>query len=443
LPDHQVNRGRGMRKVLIITYYWPPSGGAGVQRWLKFSKYFREFGWEPIIYTPLNPEAPALDESLIKDVPADLRILKTPIWEPYSIYKKFARRGKPGKINAGFLSEEKPAGLAERISVWIRGNFFIPDARCFWISPSVKFLEKFVASEPVDLIISTGPPHSMHMIALGIKNKFNIPWIADFRDPWTHIDFYDKLNLMLWADRKHKQQEHEVIKNCDKLVTVSSNWAEDFKKLGVETPVVITNGYDPDDFSEIQIKNPKFELCHVGSVNADRNPVFLWKVIEEICIENETFRKDVVIKFVGNIDYSVKNAFEKCGLTEMLINTGYVNHDEAIAHSSRASVLLLLLNNTPNVKGIIPGKLFEYLGAKRPIICIGDPSGDSASILDETMAGITAGFTDKNQMRKVILNYYQKFQSGTLHVDSKQTGQFSRKSLAEKYCGLMNEMVKS
>lgn len=171
-----------MKRVLIITYYWPPSGGSGVQRWLKFVKYLREFGWEPVVYTPENPEMPSSDTSLLSEVSEDIEIIKTKIWEPYSFYKRFIGKKKSEKINTGFLSESKKPKLTEALSVWIRGNIFIPDARKFWIKPSVKFLKKYLADNPVDAMVSTGPPHSMHLIALGIKKSLNTPWIADFRD---------------------------------------------------------------------------------------------------------------------------------------------------------------------------------------------------------------------------------------------------------------------
>jgi len=192
-----------MKKALIITYYWPPSGGAGVQRWLKFVKYLREFGWEPIVYTPENPEFPEIDESLYSDIPENLTVIKTPIREPYTAYKKFIGRTKKEKINAGFLSEKKRNPFLENISVWIRGNFFIPDARLLWIKPSVKFLLKYLTGNPVDIIISTGPPHSMHIIAMKLNESLKLPWVADFRDPWTNIDFYKDLKLTSWADSRH------------------------------------------------------------------------------------------------------------------------------------------------------------------------------------------------------------------------------------------------
>jgi hypothetical protein len=194
-----------MKKVLVITYYWPPSGGAGVQRWLKFVKYLPSLGWEPIIYTVENGEYPVLDDSLVNDLPSNIKVLKTKIWEPYIFYKRFTGRKKNDKINSGFLNNKKKNKILESISVWIRGNLFIPDARKFWIKPSVNYLNNFIKDNPVDFIISSGPPHSTHLIALGIQKLNKIPWLADFRDPWTNIDFYKDLKLSKWADSKHKK----------------------------------------------------------------------------------------------------------------------------------------------------------------------------------------------------------------------------------------------
>ncbi|MFN3939263.1 MAG: hypothetical protein ACK4IY_01670, partial [Chitinophagales bacterium] len=192
-----------MKKALIITYYWPPSGGAGVQRWLKMTKYLKELNIQPVIYTAENPDMALKDYSLMDEVPDDVIVIKQPVWEPYDLYRKLLRKKKTESVNQGFISETKKSTVLEKFAVWMRGNFFIPDARKFWIKPSIRFLQKYLLHSPVDIIISTGPPHSMHMIALGLKAQTNIPWIADFRDPWTNIDFYDQLYLSRWADNKH------------------------------------------------------------------------------------------------------------------------------------------------------------------------------------------------------------------------------------------------
>jgi glycosyltransferase involved in cell wall biosynthesis len=433
-----------MKKVLIITYYWPPSGGAGVQRWLKFVKYLREFGWEPIIYTPENPESPAYDLSLEKDIPNGITIVKTPIWEPYTAYKKFVGRKKEDKIKAGFLFESETPSLTENISVWIRGNLFIPDARKFWVKPSIRKLTSYLNNNPVDVIVSTGPPHSMHLIALGIKKKLNIPWLADFRDPWTNIDFYDKLRLQRFADRKHKKLEQKVIQNADMMVTVSRNWANDFENLGAQHIEVVTNGYDEDDFqSGHKNMSDKFEILHIGSMNADRNPKVLWEVLGDFCRKDSDFKNGLLVKLIGQTDFMVVDALKKNGLFDNVRIERYMPHQDVIDYASRARLLLLPLNNTPNVNGIIPGKLFEYLGLNRPILCIGIANGDSAKILYETKSGEVVDFNDKDGMQKAIAAHWENFRNDKLvHYAKKDAiGKYTRKNLTKKLSELLNDLA--
>jgi glycosyltransferase involved in cell wall biosynthesis len=431
-----------MKKVLIITYYWPPTGGAGVQRWLKFSKYLPQHGWEPVIYTPANPEAPAIDESLLRDIPRDLTVIRTPIWEPYRLYKKFTGQRTDEGIKAGFLSEKKKPGLPERISVWIRGNLFIPDARKYWIRPSVKFLLKYLAAHPVDAMVSSGPPHSMHLIALGLRKHTTIPWLADFRDPWTGIDFYDRLMLSPRADRRHKRLEAAVLNTADRVVTVSWNWAEDLRKLGATRTEVITNGFDPDDFPSVnKVPAPSFQLCHIGSLNRDRNPEFLWNYLGERIKSDEDFKKDLSIRFIGQTDYSVFESLGRNGLSAFAEKTNYLPHDMVLRETARARLLLLLLNNTPNVQGIIPGKLFEYLASGRPVLCIGPTGGDAARIIAETGAGITVDFGDIAALDKALTAFYQQYREGSLEASTTGIAAYSRKELAGRMARLLNELI--
>ena len=432
-----------MKKLLIITYYWPPSGGAGVRRWLKFVKYLREFGWEPVIYTAENPEVPAIDHSLEADVPDNIEVIKTKIWEPFSIYKRFVGRKKDDKIKAGFLSEGKTPSLTEKMSVWVRGNLFIPDARKFWILPSIKYLKAYLKENPVDAMVSTGPPHSMHMIALGVKKKFNIPWLADFRDPWTNIDFYQDLMLTGFADKKHHRLEQKVLKKADLITTVSTNWAKDFKKLGATNIEVVTNGFDTDDFSVLSgSKSGKFEICHLGSMNKDRNPGVLWNVLADLCKSIEGFKENLKITFLGFTDYAVTKSLEDEGLLGFTEMVKYLPHKEVLQKAKKASILLLPLNNTPNVNGIIPGKLFEYLALKRPIFCVGDVHGDSSRIIDETKSGVTVDFDDGVGMRKYFLEKYKGFKSTEgFIVESVGTEKYSRKALTERMAALLDRIT--
>ncbi len=367
-----------IKKVLIITYYWPPSGGAGVQRWLKFVKYLREYGWEPIVFTVDGGEVPVTDPSLIKDVPQGIEVIKEPIWEPYTLYKRVIGQKKEDKIQTGFLTENEKPKTIEKLSIWIRGNFFIPDARKFWIKPSVKRLSKYLKENNVDAIVSNGPPHTTHMIALSLKKKFGVPWLADFRDPWTNIDFYDKLLLSKWANKKHHKLEDEVINLADEVVTVSPNWAKDFLEQSKREFQVIYNGFDEEDFNNGTVElDKKFSFVHIGSMNKDRNPHNLWVVLGELCSEIEGFSEDVEIKMIGPIDIAVKQEIESNGLIENFNKLNYVPHNEVVNYLKGAQMLLLPINDTPNAMGVIPGKLFEYLAAKRPILCIGPVKGDS------------------------------------------------------------------
>ena len=429
-----------MKRLLIISYYWPPSGGAGVQRWLKFSKYLREYGWEPVIYTAKNPEVPAIDLSLEADVPENMEIIKTKIWEPFSIYKQFVGRKKDDSIKAGFLSEGKEPTFTEKMSVWIRGNLFIPDARKFWILPSIKYLKAYLKENPVDAMVSTGPPHSMHIIALGIKKKLNIPWLADFRDPWTNIDFYQDLMLTSFADKKHHRLEQQVLKSADLITTIGENLAKELAILGDRPVEVVTNGYDEQDFTSLKESgSEKFEICHMGSMNKDRNPKVLWSVLSELCKSVAGFQSDLKITFIGFTDYTVLKSLEEEGLAEFVEMVKYLPHEEVLQKAKNACILLLALNNTPNVNGIMPGKLFEYLALKKPVLCIGNKLGDSSRAIFETRSGVTIDFDDGDSMKSYFINKYKDYKlEKKFIVDSVGIEKYSRNSLTRQMAALLD-----
>jgi glycosyltransferase involved in cell wall biosynthesis len=432
-----------MKKVLIITYYWPPSGGAGVQRWLKLSKFLHLHNCEPVIYTPENPEPPDFDETLLNDIPENLTVIKTPVWEPYHIYKKLTGKKKDARITHGFLKEEKSKGFLEKLSVWVRGNFFIPDARCFWVKPSIRFLSKYLQKKPVDLIISSGPPHSMHLIALGLKKKLNIPWLADFRDPWTEIDFYDKLRLTRLADRKHKILEKEVLSKADSVITVGGHLAGRLKFLGASNVEIIPNGFDEDDFTFLPVVPDKhFTVTHIGSINSDRNPETLWKAISCLLEKNHSIKEALRLQFVGKTDYSVMENLKKYNLEAYAEFILYLPHIEALRIAASSSALLLLINQTPNRQGIVTGKLFEYLATGRPVICIGPVDGEAALILNETKRGRTFEYDDLKSMTQWLEALYnenlaEKLQSKQLTNVLK----YSRQAQAKQLAALIHSLV--
>ncbi|MEI6455339.1 MAG: glycosyltransferase [bacterium] len=432
-----------MKRALIISYYWPPSGGAGVQRWLKFVKYLRNSGWEPVLFIPENPEYPEIDLSLEKDVPRNLEIIRQPIWEPYDYYKKLIGRKKDERINAAFLSEKKKNKLIEHLSVWIRGNLFIPDARKFWIKPSVRTLSAYLKDHPVDVIISTGPPHSTHLIALPLSKKFSIPWLADFRDPWTNIDFYRHLHLTARADRCHRKLEKGVLENAQSVVVISRSMAEDFNKICPRNYDIVTNGYDPADITGTPVEtDKKFSIAHIGTLVSTRNPVTFWKALKSLTSERDDFAADLEVLLVGKTDHSVTESIRNYGLGKFIRKTEYLPHDEVVKCQRQAQVLLLIINDTPNAKMILTGKFFEYLAAKRPILCIGPEEGDAAAILHETRSGLLSGFSDPEGMKKNILLFYEKYKKGTLQSESSGIEAYSRKELTRKIAGILDRISK-
>lgn len=425
-----------MIKALIITYYWPPAGGSGVQRWLKFVKYLREFGIEPMVYTVENPEYVFSDTSLINDVPDGIEILKQPIWEPYQLANLFSKNQKVE--SAGFLGAQK--SFLGKIKNYIRANYFIPDARMFWIKPSVNYLKKYLKENQVDVVISTGPPHSLHLIANQLKKQTGVKWIADFRDPWTAIDYFHHLPLTDKSIKKHHQLEQDVLKNADEIIVVGNSMKENYEPFS-QNITVITNGYDTEDAVGSVLLDEKFTITHIGLMNADRNHPFFWKVLAELCQENKSFKNDLEIKLIGKVDQSVIQLIDEIGLKQNLKLISYLPHDEVVKSQLTSQLLYLPINNVPAAKGIITGKVFEYLQAKRPILAIAPTNGDLALILNETNAGKVVNFDDEKSLKNVVKDYYQHYQQHNLLVNSTNYQQYHRKNLTYQLSELIKKCV--
>ena len=304
-----------MKRVLIISYYWPPAGGSGVQRWLKFTKYLPQFGWAPIVYTPSNPDITLEDRTLSDQIHPMTEIVSTKIIEPYSIFRHFiggngSKAATSEKNEVNLINANGKKSLKMRISLWIRANVFIPDPKILWVSPSVKFLCKYLKEHPVDLIVSTGPPHSMHLIAQKVSRRYNIKWVADFRDPWTGIFYFKHLPLTKSSLRRYMKMEEGVLRNADAVVTVTDRIATDLteavKSAGAKTPIYnIENGYDESDFCYDEETSPYFTLVHTGLLAAEGDPDRLWKIIGELCREIPSFAEDFRLELVGKTDASV------------------------------------------------------------------------------------------------------------------------------------------
>ncbi len=431
-----------MKKVLIITYYWPPAGGPGVQRWLKFVKYFRSFGWEPVVYVPKNGEHPSEDHSLSKDVPEGIEIIKRPVWEPYNLYKKFIGQKNDQKINTGFLTESEKPKMREKIAVWIRGNFFVPDARKTWVKPSYRYLKDYLDKHPVDAIVSSGPPHSMHLIAMQLRKHHRIPWVADFRDPWTNIDFYSELMLTSWADNKHKRLEKEVLCSADVVLSVGKTLGEELTNLGAKNTVVITNGYDSDDITVSDVKKDRaFTIAHIGSLSPARNHPAFWEALSELKESDPGFDRDLRIVLIGKVDVSATRSIAEFGLDGHLERVPYMPHNEIVAVQMRSQVLLLFLNRTANAKGILTGKIFEYMSARRPVLAVGPPNGDAAEMIRETRCGDILDFDNKEGIKQSLKKYYALYREGKLEIDSNGIEKYSRRALTERLVKELNKLV--
>lgn len=423
------------KKVLIITYYWPPAGGPGVQRWLKFIKYLPGFDIEPIVYIPENPNYPQVDDSLLTEVSGSLTILKRPIKEPYKLAGLFSKQ-KAKIISKGIISENKKQSFLEKIMLFIRGNFFIPDARIGWVKPSVSFLSEYISKENIETIITTGPPHSLHLIGMQLKEKLGVKWLADFRDPWTTIGYHKQLKLTKKSQQKHKALEVLVLNTADQIIVTSSVTKTEFGQTTEKPITVITNGYDRESVANVPLDS-KFSLAHIGSLLSKRNPEVLWHVLSDLVGANKSFSEDFELHLVGAVSADVLKSIQNHHLCSYLRKVDYVSHEEAIQYQRKSQVLLLIEIDSEDTKCIIPGKLFEYMASNRPIVAIGPKNSDVESILKETNTGSYFYYNDFERLKSSILTHYKAFQNKTLQSHPIGLQKYSRKSLTESLSKLI------
>jgi glycosyltransferase involved in cell wall biosynthesis len=424
-----------MKKILIITYYWPPAGGPGVQRWLKFVKYLPDFDIQPIVYIPENPTYPIVDEGLVKEVSNQAIILKNKIFEPYQLASFFSKKSTKG-ISSGIIPNQKKQTFLQKTLLWIRGNLFIPDARVFWVKPSVNYLKRYIEENEIDTIITSGPPHSLHLIGLQLKQDLKIKWFADFRDPWTTIGYHSALKLSAYAEKKHKGLEKKVLQTADTIIVTSKTTKAEFQLITAKPIEVITNGYDVENI-EKQSLDEKFTMAHIGSFLSDRNPKNLWETLQELVVENEQFAQYFQLKLIGKVSQEILDSILGFNLDKYCNNLGYVSHEEALKHQRKSQVLLLIEIDSPETKSIIPGKVFEYLVSERPIIAIGPKDSDFAEIITSTNTGVFFTYEEKARLKNVILSYFELYLVKNLKVNAVGLQPYSRKSLTEKLAKLI------
>ena len=434
------------KRVLIITYYWPPSGGIGVIRCLKLVKYIRQFGWEPVVFTAENAHYPSIDHSNEGDIPKDVEVIKQKIIEPHSLYKFLTGKKQEANVNDVFYTKKEKSGIIHRFSIWVRSNFFIPDARYLWIKPSLRKLQAYLKEHPVDAIISSAPPHTCTRIATLLKRKLGIPIILDFRDPWTQIDYFKQLQLTSGALAKHQRMEQEAFDAADKILIVSPSWKKDLESIGAKNVEFHYNGYDSDDFKNLkyELSTTKFTLVHIGIMGFDRNPKVFFEVIKELCHESNEYQNDFELLLVGQVDYSVKETYTNLGIEKNVTFAGSVPRNKALQYIAQSPVLLLLLNQQENAKGRIPGKVFEYLAVRRTILCLGPENSDVAKILSSSRSGVNIEYDNHNALKQALKDLYDQWKKGELTepIDS-DIEKYSHQHLARKMAGYLNEITHS
>tara|TARA_R110002111_G_scaffold66446_5_gene108288 strand:+ start:22220 stop:23506 length:1287 start_codon:yes stop_codon:yes gene_type:complete len=424
------------KKTLIITYYWPPAGGPGVQRWLKFVKYLPEFGIEPVVYCPENPNYPIIDQSLVKEIPDNITILKQTINEPYGLASWFSK-GSSKKISSGVIPKAKKQSLIEKAMLYVRGNYFIPDARKNWVQPSVSFLSDYIENHKIEAIITTGPPHSLHLIGLQLKAKLGVRWLADFRDPWTTIGYHKDLKLTDSSKAKHIDLEQKVLTTADEIIVTSNHTKNEFQTKTEQPITVITNGYDAHSV-RLEGKDEKFTLSHIGSLLSERNPVVLWETLSELIQDDKAFSEAFKLQLIGVVSDDVIESIHQNGLNNHVDVVGYVSHDQALKFQMQSQLLLLIEIDSEDTKAIIPGKVFEYIVSETPILAIGPKDADVEQIIKSTNTGTYFNYQQKAQLKLQILNYFEAFKNKTLTVNAIGLQQYSRKVLTQK----LSEIIK-
>jgi hypothetical protein len=421
------------KKVLIIAYYWPPSGGSGVQRWLKFVKYLPQWGWEPFVFTPENPSFAIRDESLLKDVPMEAEVIRFPIWEPYESFFKLGQIFKQKKSTKPTdLVSTKNNSVFQKVATFIRANFFIPDPRVFWVRPSVKFLYDFVRDNDIKTIITTGPPHSIHLIGLKLKKKnSSIRWLADFRDPWSEWGLLDSLNVSPFARRIHKRLEAKVLERADKIITITPFYVRRFEALSRRKVSLLTNGYDEDDFGSLEIHGTeKFVMRHVGIINEKCDPRPFMSAIEKLLTSDLEFKSNVHIDFVGEVHIQFKEFVSASSeLSSVTTFTSSIPHKSLISLYGKSSLLLVILTGYKDAEGYMPGKLFEYLATRLPVLGVGPSRGDAALLLEETGAGEMIDSTDEDGIKSKVMELFVAWKNGVSKSQHHGVERYSRRNI--------------
>ncbi|MEX0843987.1 MAG: glycosyltransferase family 4 protein [Balneolaceae bacterium] len=439
-----MNKSR-LKKALLFTYYWPPASGPGVQRWLKFVKFLPEFGWDVIVVTPKKGSYPNTDPTLLEDIPKHTIIEKTGTIEPFRLFNILSGKPAKGKTSTVGMSEIKGSQtFVKRIAAYVRANIFIPDARLGWVPFAKSRGKNILKSQPIDLIITTGPPHSTHLIGLKLSQKYNLPWIADFRDPWTSIYYNKFLPRSERAKKKDAKLESRVLAAANSTIVVSNGLKKEFQDRAQDIHV-IPNGYDSEDFTSLdnQEKGAYFKLSYIGNLKGNQNCKTVWKAIRELRAVNESFRHSFKLSFTGNIHEEVLQTFKEYGIDDIIETLPFVEHQEAVKRMYESDALLFPIPQAENNKQIITGKIFEYLASQTPLLSVGPLHGDAARILEDCNRFPMLDYDDEVGIKQRILTLFEQWEKP--HKQPKHSGteheKFSRKKLTQTLAEILNDVA--
>jgi glycosyltransferase involved in cell wall biosynthesis len=434
------DRERGeTRSVLLVTYYFPPSGGPGVQRMLKFTKYLPHFGWKPVVLTVReDAEYPVRDPSLWKDVPEGTRILRTGITEFYRLYRGIAKPADPLDIS----TRSRQGGLVQGLLRKIRAGVFIPDGRVGWIPHALGPGRKLARGEGVRAILSSGPPFTTHLIGGTISRRTGLPWVADFRDPWTRAPFYpDRGGLARMIDERC---ERWVVRNATRTIAVNREILADFidryRGLDASRLITLSNGFDEEDFEGIAREEPpKMTLVHTGSLFASRDPQELREALSALCREEEGFAGGVDLILAGRVDREVVEAFRTPPLDRIVRAIGYLEHGESLRLLRRAHLCLVFVGEESQSRGMLTGKVFEYLGSGTAVLALA-PEGEAAELIRRCRAGYTLAPGDAAGLKELLRSLWRRYRSGERRFaqpDPEAVAQYGRRRLTERLASIL------
>ncbi len=430
------------KHILFISYYWPPAGGVSVQRPLKIARLLPANGYLPTVIAPKDGAYPFFDESLLNEIPSTVDVRKTFSLEPFALYNFF--KGQKGKsIPLVAVTGKKEKTAFQKMAEYIRANYFIPDARVGWVPFAFKEAKQILKEKNIAAVITTGPPHSTHLIGLKLKKQFGLPWIADFRDPWSTILYNEFLPRTAASRKKDADLETQVLKNADVVTVITQGMKDEFEDRAKRIEIIY-NGFDENDFPPIApTPGHFFTLRHTGSFNPLMNSIPLWSAIAALCRTSPEFKELFRLEFTGNVDGAVKHSIQEAGIEANVVYQNFIPHKDAVKLMQTACCNLLMLSDVKGASLLLTGKLFEYFATQRPILSIGIPGGNADILLQKGQRLPMLAFADNEGIKQTLLSLFNKWLSNDKQPELIQNDyhlQFTRSSQAQSFARLLDEI---